>query len=276
VSLRLPEPGSFEDLLRPARIEVASLVRLSRHPATEPYWSAGVHRFDDPDFGGAGAFGTCYTASSIEVAFAESVIHESGRFAGGTYEVPATELTERSVVRFICERRKTLVLADLTGAALKALGLNNDISASADYTTSQAWARAIHDANPRWDGIRYVAHSPARRDEARHTPFQLCQREALHRATPGRPHAAQPSSQLCFGRGAQLRDALRRPLQLLDERAHLHQHHVAGKLLLPVPVLRLHRARRQRRLVTARQLQRLPVPVSAFRARMRRRWPWAA
>jgi len=157
VSLRLPEPGFFEDLLRPARIEVASLVRLSRHPATEPYWSAGVHRFDDPDFGGVGAFGTCYTASSIEVAFAESVIHESGRFAGGTYEVPATELTERSVVRFICERRKTLVLADLTGAALKALGLNNDISASADYTTSQAWARAIHDANPRWDGIRYVS-----------------------------------------------------------------------------------------------------------------------
>ena len=44
--LRLLEPGSFEDLLRPVRIEVASLVRLSRHPATEPYWSAGVYRFD--------------------------------------------------------------------------------------------------------------------------------------------------------------------------------------------------------------------------------------
>lgn len=154
---RLPEPGSFEDLLRPARIDVASLVRLSRHPATEPYWSAGVYRFDDPDPGRASAFGTCYTASSIEVAFAESVIHESGRFARGTHEVPAAELTERSVVRFICERRKTLVLADLTGAALKALGLNNDISASADYTTSQTWARAIRDANSRWDGIRYVS-----------------------------------------------------------------------------------------------------------------------
>jgi hypothetical protein len=69
----------------------------------------------------------------------------------------AAELTERSVVRFACERRKTLVLADLTGAALKALGLNNDISASADYTASQAWARAIHGASPRWDGIRYVS-----------------------------------------------------------------------------------------------------------------------
>ena len=44
--------------------------------------------------------------------------------------MPAAELTERSFERFICERRKTLVLADLTGAPLKALGLNNDISAS--------------------------------------------------------------------------------------------------------------------------------------------------
>ena len=68
VRLRLPDPGSFEDLLRPTRIEVASLVRLSRHPA-EPYWSAGIYRFDDPDPGSADAFGTCYTASTIEVAF---------------------------------------------------------------------------------------------------------------------------------------------------------------------------------------------------------------
>ena len=155
--LRLPEPGSFEDLLRPVRIEVASLVRLSRHPATEPFWSAGVYRFDDPEPGRAGAFGTCYTASSIKVAFAESVIHESGRFVDGSYEVPAAELTERSVVRFACDRRKSLVLADLTGVALKSLGLNNDISASADYTSSQAWAQAIHGASSRWDGIRYVS-----------------------------------------------------------------------------------------------------------------------
>ena len=64
--------------LTAARIDVASLVRLSRHPATEPFWSAGVYRFDDPDPDGADAFGTCYTASTIEVAFAESVIHECG------------------------------------------------------------------------------------------------------------------------------------------------------------------------------------------------------
>ena len=157
MSLRLPEPGSFEDILRPVRIEVASLIRLSRRPATEPYWSAGVYRFDDPEPGRVGAFGTCYAASSIEVAFAESVIHESGRFVAGTYEVAVAELTERSVVRFRCERRKTLVLADLTGAGLKSLGLNNDVSASNDYAATQAWAQTIHDASPRWEGIRYVS-----------------------------------------------------------------------------------------------------------------------
>lgn len=157
MSLRLPEPGCFEDLLQPARVEVASLVRLSRHPATEPYWSSAVYRFDDPDPEGASAFGTCYTANTLEVAFAESVIHACGRFIGGNYEVAAAELTERFVMRFTRERRKTLVLADLSGAALKALGLNNDISASDDYTVSQAWARAIHRASPRWDGIRYVS-----------------------------------------------------------------------------------------------------------------------
>jgi hypothetical protein len=157
VSLRLPERGTFEDRLHPVRIEIASLVRLSRRPDAEPCWSAGVHRFDDPQPDRRGVFGTCYAANSIAVAFAESVIHEAGRFVGGRYEVPQAELTERSVVRFRGERRRTLVLADLTGESLKALGLNNDISASDDYTASQAWARAIHDADTRWEGIRYIS-----------------------------------------------------------------------------------------------------------------------
>lgn len=42
----------------------------------------------------------------------------------------------------------------LTGAAPESLGLHNDISASADRTTSQAWARAIRGASQQGDGIR--------------------------------------------------------------------------------------------------------------------------
>ncbi len=49
------------------------------------------------------------------------------------------------------------MLADLTGDGLKAVGLNNDISATSDYSVPQLWARAIHDAHPKWDGIRYIS-----------------------------------------------------------------------------------------------------------------------
>jgi hypothetical protein len=78
--LRLPEPGSFEDLPRPIR---------------------------------------------IEVAFAETVIRPLSMSASG---LPAA--TTRCLWRnspsarsCTCERRKTLVLADLTFAAPKSLGL---------------------------------------------------------------------------------------------------------------------------------------------------------
>ena len=50
-----------------------------------------------------------------------------------------------------------LLLADLTGTALKKLGLNNDLNAGDDYAVPMAWARAIHDADGKWDGIRYVS-----------------------------------------------------------------------------------------------------------------------
>jgi len=45
----------------------------------------------------------------------------------------------------------------MTDAALKSLGLNNDISASADCSASRAWALAIHGASPSWDGFRNVS-----------------------------------------------------------------------------------------------------------------------
>jgi hypothetical protein len=91
VALRRPERGTFEDRLRPFRIEVSALVRLSPNPATEPYWSAAVYRFDDPEPERTEAYGTCYTANSIAVAFDESVIHEAGRFVAGSYEVPLAD-----------------------------------------------------------------------------------------------------------------------------------------------------------------------------------------
>ena len=69
---------------------------------------------------------------------------------------------------------------------LKALGLNNDISASADYTASQAWARAIHSASPRWDGIRYVS-----RQMNKGFGYAIFERSGLHKLRAEKLEARQ-------------------------------------------------------------------------------------
>lgn len=65
--LRAPKPGSYEHLLREARLTADSLVRLSKWPATEPFWSTGRYRFDGPPKGQPGSFGVCYAAQLLEV-----------------------------------------------------------------------------------------------------------------------------------------------------------------------------------------------------------------
>jgi hypothetical protein len=42
--LRRPDTGSFESLLQEVPVEAASLVRLSKYPKTELYWSRGRYR----------------------------------------------------------------------------------------------------------------------------------------------------------------------------------------------------------------------------------------
>lgn len=154
MSLRSPDAGSFESLLREVLVPVESLVRLSKYPDTEPYWSRGRYRFDGPE---AGAFGTTYAASRLDVAFCESVIHESGWFDGKQFNVAEADVNRRRVVRLKRPAAPNLVLADFTGDALKRLGLNNDISSGDVYEISQAWALAIYDHDPKWDGILYVS-----------------------------------------------------------------------------------------------------------------------
>ncbi len=68
-----------------AMTDIASLLRLARFPATESRWGATVrYRFDDP----LGCFGVSYAAQSIDVAFAETVIHEVASFEDGGWLVP--------------------------------------------------------------------------------------------------------------------------------------------------------------------------------------------
>ncbi|MFN6997221.1 MAG: RES family NAD+ phosphorylase [Aquincola tertiaricarbonis] len=151
--LRLPDPGTYEHLLTPIYIKTISLLRLSRYPKTELWWSQNRSRFDGP----VGVFGTTYAAQELEVAFCESIIHESAWFEGGQYNIPHADLHSRHIVRLKRQAKPMLKLADVTGNALKKLGLNNDISAGDDYTVPQAWARAIYDQATDWDGIWYVS-----------------------------------------------------------------------------------------------------------------------
>ena len=124
------------------------------------HWARGAQsRFDDPAGAtpGAATFGVLYAGQDPETAFCESVIHENSLFANGAFVVSKAGLVARSLVGFKHPTKPSLTLADLTGAGLKALGLNNDISAGDDYRVSQAWAAAIHVARPELDGIRYVS-----------------------------------------------------------------------------------------------------------------------
>jgi hypothetical protein len=155
--LRLPDSGTYEHLLKEARVPAESLVRLSKYPKTEPYWPHGRFRLNGPVAGAPGTFGMCYAADDLAVAFAESVIHESAWFKSGYYGVSKADLDLRHIIFLARPKAPELVLADLTGGNLKALDLNNDISSGDDYTLPMAWAKGVHDADPKWDGLLYVS-----------------------------------------------------------------------------------------------------------------------
>jgi RES domain len=152
--LRSPTSGTFEKHLTRVSVATSNIWRLSKYPATEPWWARDAcHRFDDANR----VFGVLYVAQDPETAFAESIIHDNSLFANGTYQVAKAALLGRSLVGFRHPSKATLTLIDLAGVALKKLGLNNDISASNDYTIPQNWSSALHAACPDADGIRYCS-----------------------------------------------------------------------------------------------------------------------
>ncbi len=137
-------------------MRVNTLCRISRHHTGEPYFGrSGGNRFDDP----ALSYGVCYLGAgniqdAVTVAFAESVLHDRTATDGG-FDVGVSELTDRQVVRFA--NRSRLIVADLTGAALKRIGLDGRISTLTPYDVPQAWSRAIHAHPDAVDGIAYVS-----------------------------------------------------------------------------------------------------------------------
>ena len=65
------------------------LMRLTRYPATEPYWGKSQSsRFDDPDQ----VYGATYTARSLTVAFAETILHQKGHFVDGRWIISQADI----------------------------------------------------------------------------------------------------------------------------------------------------------------------------------------
>lgn len=156
--LRLPDAAALAKV-HSVQVPVTEMYRLSGRPKTEPYFATkAVYRFDDPAGAtGAATFGTLYVGQTPETAFCESIIHGNALYVNGAYEVSSAALMARSLVTFKRPSSPAMLLADLTGDGLKAIGLNNDISAGNDYVIPQQWAQALHASNPAFDGIRYVS-----------------------------------------------------------------------------------------------------------------------
>lgn len=136
------------------KVLATDLLRLTRLPATEPYWGKGkVYRFDDP----AQVFGATYTAKQIEVAFAETILHKKGHFINGCWLIDINNILERHLVTYTRPSDQEIKVADFTGVSLKSIGLDNDICSSDDYTDSMALSEALHAQLPDVDGIIYVS-----------------------------------------------------------------------------------------------------------------------
>jgi hypothetical protein len=135
-------------------IDPTRLLRLTRFPKTEPYWGKGkAYRFDDP----AQVYGATYTAFDIKVAFAETILHTKGHFTDNRWLIDERTILERHIVTYARPLKPKLVVADFTGVKLKALGLDNDLCSSDDYTESMAISGALHAQLPELDGIMYVS-----------------------------------------------------------------------------------------------------------------------
>lgn len=152
--MRVPDFAALHDdgKLQLVERDASTLLRLSRWPATELYFGRNkASRFDDP----LQQYGVAYAAHSLEVAFAETVLHESALYEDRAWIVAGSMLRERSIVHLEADR--VLRLADLTGPSLKRLGLDNQLSAGADYRFTWALSRVLHESLPACDGLFYVS-----------------------------------------------------------------------------------------------------------------------
>ena len=146
-----PPPHFAEHELTVREIPAPLLVRISRRPASEPYFGrTGANRFDDP----LRVYGVCYAAFDFQVAIAETVLHDSLALPSGGYEVAYSQLSERYLIRF---RPGILRLARLHGSPLKAAGGDGRIAKIMPYGVPQLWSRAVFEHPAEVDGFVFMS-----------------------------------------------------------------------------------------------------------------------
>lgn len=156
-------------------VDPARLVRISSYLTGEPYFGqSGRNRFDAPGaLAGRPEYGICYFGTDLELAMAESILHDEMP-VNGVFQLTREHLENRYALYF---GGAALHLLDLTGPLLKRLGGSADLAGTGDYASTQRWAHAIHRNPVGYDGFLYMSrHLNTRRavalfDRAQHKIF---------------------------------------------------------------------------------------------------------
>ncbi|WP_338849941.1 RES family NAD+ phosphorylase [Massilia sp. W12] len=152
LELDLPPAGFANYKHKTVYLPAQRLLRISRFETGEPWFGANAcNRFDAPDM--PPSYAACYFALSLDVALAETVLHDAIP-CDGLFHIAAVELRQRWLFQFEGEN---LRLADLTGAALKRMGAHAGLGGSADYAVTRQWALGVFQNPAEYDGLLYMS-----------------------------------------------------------------------------------------------------------------------
>lgn len=140
---------------RPSKVSPHHLYRISAYISGEPYFGrSGGNRFDAPGWKtGMTEYGACYLGYSLEVAMAESILHDQLP-VDGEFLIANTVLEGSYVYRF---SGHNLLLLNLTGPFLKKLSGHGDLTGTSDYDIPQQWALSIFSNPASYDGFIYAS-----------------------------------------------------------------------------------------------------------------------
>lgn len=155
-ALPLPPPSLATDRRLPVvKIAARQLFRISPFPDNEPFFGCtGANRFDAPGcVGGSPEFRTCYFGLSLEVAIAESLLHDEIA-VDGTFHISTAAIERRYLHRFA---GKALRVFALNGVNLKRLGGHAGLAGAEGYAVTQQWSLSVFQNPLIFDGFIYMS-----------------------------------------------------------------------------------------------------------------------